>query len=320
MLSEPVRKAIKLFSKGLAMGAADSVPGVSGGTIAVISGIYDELILSLRAFDLQAVRLLLGGQFARAWSHVNGSFLLILLSGIVISLRLSAGVVLFLLDNHFETLMAFFIGLVLASSWYLRAKFGVMRGLHWLALLVGMGVTLAVGSITPQAPLDVSLGYLFLCGMVAICAMILPGISGAFILLMLGVYDYLLTALLELVWEVVLVFIGGCALGLLSFSHLLGWALARHRDTSYAFLTGMLIGSVYVLWPWQTVQSFYTDSYGGIHPLQSLKLWPTDYLAVTGQDPLWMPVLAALVAGAGLIIAFEYYFSRTVDVSLKGTD
>ena len=320
MLKDQTRKNIKLFCKGLAMGAADSVPGVSGGTIAVISGIYDELIYSLRSFNLRALQLLFGQGIPAAWTHVNGTFLFILLCGILISLRLSAGTVLFLLDNYFEPLMAFFIGLVLASSWYLRARFGVMRGLHWLALLMGMGVTVLVGSITPQAPLDVSLGYLFICGMVAICAMVLPGISGAFILLLLGVYDYLLMALLDLVWSVVVVFICGCVVGLLSFSRVLGWALARHRDTSYAFLTGMLVASIYVLWPWQTVQSFYTDLEGVVHPLKSLKLSPFEYQAVTGQDPLWLYASLALVAGAGLIVAFEKFFSRSVDVQLKGTD
>lgn len=314
------RKTILLFSKGLAMGAADSVPGVSGGTIAVIAGIYDELIYSLRSFNLQALRLLVSGDLRGAWTHINGTFLLVLGAGILLSLRLSAGLVLYLLDVHFAPLMGFFVGLVLASTVYLRARFGAMGGSHWVALVLGMALTLAVGSLTPQAPLNFGLAYVFFSGMVAICAMILPGISGAFVLLLLGVYDYVLAALTQWAWDVIVVFAAGCAIGLLSFSRVLGWALSHYRDVCYAFLTGMLLASVYVLWPWQTVQSFFEDAEGVVHPLGTVKLSPFAYEAATGLDPRWLSVSLALIAGAGIIVAFEKLFGRRAEQTVTHVD
>lgn len=303
-----------LFSKGLAMGAADSVPGVSGGTIAVITRIYDELIYSLRSIDVVALRLLLQGQPRAAWAYINGSFLLVLLCGIVLSLRLSAGTVLWLMDNYYEPLMAFFIGLVLASSWYLKQRFVATSSATGVALVLGALLTIGVSAISPRASTEVGPVYLFFCGMLGICAMILPGLSGAFLLLLLGVYEYLLAALIAWHWSVILIFLSGCVLGLLGFSRLLSWTLRHYHDLSYAFLTGMLVASMWVLWPWQEALSFSIDSHGQLHALEKANLLPQNYLLATGQDPRWLAVLLALGAGLLLIIGFEKLFSKSVDV------
>lgn len=302
-----------LFLKGMAMGAADSVPGVSGGTIAVIARIFDELVYSIRAVDLAALQLLLRGRIREAWFHINGTFLLVLLCGIVLSLRLAAGVVLYLMEAQFEPLMAFFVGLVLASTWTLKDRFVATGAAVFIALVSGFLLTWLVSNITPRAIGEVPLPYLFFCGMVGICAMILPGISGAFLLLVLGVYEYLLAALLDWNWPVIVVFVTGAALGLMSFSRFLAWALRHYHNLSYAFLTGMLLASVLVLWPWQEVTSFSVDPAGGLHPLQHIAVMPWNYEAATGQPARWPAVIVALVAGLALIIGFEKLFRQSAD-------
>jgi len=298
--------------KGMAMGAADSVPGVSGGTIAVIARIYDELIFSIRSINLAALRVLYKDGIARAWDYINGSFLLALFIGIVVSLRLSAGLVLYLLENHFEPLMAFFIGLVFASCWSLKAEFRQRTLGIAVALLCGMAVTLLVGLMSPQTGTASGI-YLFFCGLVAICAMILPGLSGAFLLLVLGVYDYVLTAVIELNLTIIFIFVSGCGLGLLLFSRVLAWTLSRYRDLSYAFLTGMLLASIEILWPWQMATSTFVDLDGHITVLQSSNVSPSSYMQVTGQEPQFLAVCVTLVAGFLLIFGFDKLFRKSID-------
>lgn len=239
-----------LFLKGVAMGLGDSVPGISGGTIAVITKIYDQLVFSIRAVDLRACGLLFTGQFKAFWQHINGTFLLILALGILSGLLVSANTVLFLLENYFAPLMAFFIGMVLASSVLLRHEFSLSAWQNILALFLGLLLAMAIGFITPRAA-ELSLIYVFFSGAIAISAMILPGLSGAFILLLLGVYEFILGALLSFDLPYILVFVLGCAVGLLAFSRVLSWLLRDHHQLSYGFITGMLLGSVSALWPWQ---------------------------------------------------------------------
>jgi putative membrane protein len=307
-----IKKYLALFLKGMAMGAADSVPGVSGGTIAVITRIYDELIYSIRSVDIRAFRLLLTEGVGRAWTYINGTFLLVLGCGILLSLRLSAGVVLSLLENNFEALMAFFIGLVIASSWSLKSECGAW-GLPTLGLLfAGMGLTLLVSGLSPYST-EIGYGYLFLCGVVAICAMILPGLSGAFLLLVLGVYDFVLAALVNFELVTIVVFALGCVTGLLAFSRLLSWTLSRYREYSYAFLTGMLVASVSVLWPWQQVDRYRVGSDGESRVLQAHNVWPTDYQLLTGQDPQLLPVIVSFLIGATIITVADKLFRNSVD-------
>ncbi|MBL4819789.1 MAG: DUF368 domain-containing protein [Gammaproteobacteria bacterium] len=301
-----------LLLKGMAMGAADSVPGVSGGTIAVIARIYDELIYSIRSIDTRALKLLISEGIKPAWDYINGTFLVVLLCGIVVSLRISAGIVLVLLDNYFEPLMAFFIGLVISSCWFLKAEFGRWNGKIVLAIALGMTLTLLVGSLSPQSA-SVSNWYLYFCGLIAICAMILPGLSGAFLLLLLGVYDYMLGALVSLEIVTIAVFIAGCVTGLLLFSRVLAWALKHYRNLSYAFLSGMLLASAYVLWPWQMALSYYTDREGQSQMLEKANVWPGNYESLTGLDPQLVLVLLCLVGGCVVIVGFNKLFRDPVD-------
>ena len=244
------RGKLMLFVKGVAMGFGDSVPGISGGTIAVITKIYDQLVFSIRAVDLRACSFFFKGQFRAFWEHINGTFLLVLVLGILSGLLISANTVLFLLENYFVPLMAFFIGMVLASSALLRNEFSLGAWQNILALFLGFLLAMSIGFITPRSA-DLSLVTVFFSGAIAISAMILPGLSGAFILLLLGVYEFILGALLNFDLPYILVFALGCAMGLFVFSRVLSWLLRDHHQLSYGFITGMLLGSVSALWPWQ---------------------------------------------------------------------
>ncbi len=289
-----------LFGKGMAMGVADSVPGVSGGTIAVMVGIYEELVNSLKGLNPLVLHTRWAGGPLQFWRNINGGFLLTLLLGIVTSLYLSASTVLYLLDTQYPLMMAFFAGLVFASTWFLQRQV-----LHWGGIEIGMAllgaaVALVVSLANPMAG-DTGLVYLFFCGMVAICAMILPGISGAFVLILLGAYDYVLAALRALNFPVILVFASGCAIGLLSFSHLLSWTFFHYRQQTYAFLTGMLAASVLVLWPWKQTAD------GEINFLS-----PAGFEATTGQPAQVLIVLLLVVVGYAVVAIFERITNRTL--------
>ena len=249
------RGKLMLFLKGVAMGLGDSVPGISGGTIAVITKIYDQLVFSICAVDLHACGLFFTGQFKAFWQYINGTFLLILALGILSGLLVSANTVLFLLENYFVPLMAFFIGMVLASSALLRNEFSLTAWQNVLALLLGFLLAMSIGFSTPRAA-ELSLITVFFSGAIAISAMILPGLSGAFILLLLGVYEFILGALLSFDLPTILVFVLGCGVGLIAFSRVLSWLLRDYHQLSYGFITGMLLGSISALWPWQHEENY----------------------------------------------------------------
>jgi putative membrane protein len=285
-----------VFLKGMAMGIADSVPGVSGGTVAVMAGIYEELIHSLKNLNpvmLWSYRTLGLKGF---WHSINGSFLLALLLGIFSSLYLSASTVLFLLEHHYPAVMAFFCGLVLASTWFLRRQVSQWNRALMGFLVLGAGVTLLLSLSNPLSGSSAYL-YIFCCGLIAICAMILPGISGAFILILLGVYDQVLNALRVLDLGIMVVFAAGCGIGLLSFSHVLSWTFFYYRQQTYAFLIGMLIASVLVLWPWKYVAE--ETGHG------SRFLGPAEFETLTGTAANLPLVIFLLLLGFALVTVFE---------------
>ena len=304
------RGKVTLYCKGIAMGLGDSVPGISGGTIAVISNIYDELVFSIRAFDARLLILLSQARFNASWQHINGNFLLVLALGILSGLLISANTVLFLLENQFEALMAFFLGLVLSSVVILARETHILHLHNGAALLAGAATTVLIGQLDPLPSTDLSYGYLFLCGLIAISAMILPGLSGAFILILLGAYETMLVALTQLQWASIFVFVAGCAIGILAFAQLLARLLLHFRDLCYGFICGMLLGSLTVLWPWQQAVSFYTDSDGVQQTLQSVNVWPLNYTELTGQSPQLFWVGLCFVLGAAAVLLLRWLFSE----------
>ena len=289
------------FLKGVAMGLGDSVPGISGGTVAVITNIYSRLIFAIRAIDWTAFKLLLGGHLFAFWQRVDGAFLLLLGLGILTGLLSSASTVLFLLDNYFEALMAFFIGLVMASVYLLKGEYYFLDWNNIVSLVVGFLLAFLLSNLGPRT-VDVTFAYVFFSGMVAICAMILPGLSGAFILLLLGVYQHMLTALVGMQLLIILDFAVGCIIGLLAFSRLLAWVLRYYYQLTYGFISGILLGSIFILWPWQRVLSSYVGREGREHPLQTTNVLPLNYLEITGNEP--MLAFAALSFMEGVTVVF----------------
>lgn len=259
--------------KGMGMGAADVVPGVSGGTIAFIVGIYDELIESIKSINFKNLKLLFSGKILEFWRQINGSFLLSLVAGIGISVFSLAKLITMLLATHPVSVWSFFFGLIVASTWFVSKD---IRQWNWktiLSLVVGIALAWWVTSATPAKTPD-GLWFIFLCGFVAICAMILPGISGSFILVLMGKYDFVMKAVTTLDIKIICVFVVGALIGITSFSRLLSFALRKFRAVTLAALTGFMIGSLNKVWPWKTTLSTYTDSHGMEKPLTEANILP----------------------------------------------
>ena len=249
-----------LTLKGMAMGAADVVPGVSGGTIAFIAGIYDELINSIKSINMHSLKLLFTGKIAAFWKAVNRNFLFALLLGIAISVFSLAKLITYLLLNEPVLVWSFFFGLVLASTWFVTKD---IKGWNWKTVAGFVGGAVIAYYITVATPAETStnLMFIFLCGAIAICAMILPGISGSFILVLLGKYFYVMEAVKTLDLVVLGVFAFGAALGITSFSRVLSYALKNFRNITLSVLSGFMLGSLNKVWPWKEVEKLVSDGH-----------------------------------------------------------
>ena len=262
-----------LAAKGCAMGMADVVPGVSGGTIAFISGIYEELIESIKSVNGTALRLLGTLRLKEFWRHVNGRFLLPVLIGIGIAIFSLARLMTYLLTHHPIAIWSFFFGLIVASALLVARQIG-----HWnvrtvAACLVGAAAAWWITIATPTETPD-TWWFIMLSGAIAICAMILPGISGSFILVLLGKYFYIMEAVKTFNVPVMLVFICGAAIGITSFSRVLSFALRRFHDITISVLAGFMLGSLNKVWPWKETIETYTDSHGIVKPLVEANIMP----------------------------------------------
>lgn len=287
--------------RGLAMGAADIVPGVSGGTIAFITGIYEELIDTISSFSLKSLKLLKTDGIKAFWKAINANFLIALVFGIGVSVVSLAKLINYLLLNKQVLLWSFFFGLVAASIFFVGKHvknwdFGKVIG-----LLLGAGIAFYVTVLPPMSTSGES-WFIFVSGMIAICAMILPGISGSFILLLLGSFQTVISAVKDFDVKVIAIFMGGAVIGLLSFSRLLKWMFEKYHDVTVATLTGFLVGSLNKLWPWkENVKLLYTHSDGRKEFLQSNVL-PGDF---AGDNQLMYAVVLVLV-GAGILFGIEF--------------
>ncbi|MFC4728748.1 DUF368 domain-containing protein [Coralloluteibacterium thermophilus] len=296
------------YLKGMAMGAVDVVPGVSGGTMALIIGIYDRL---LGAFA-QAPRALAAaarGRLREAWAACDAGFLALVLAGILTSVFTLARLIGWLMEAHPVPLWSFFLGLVAVSVHLVGREVGAWRAGTVVAFLAGFAlaawIALAVPLQLPASPL-----VLFLGGAIAICAMILPGISGSFILVLLGLYPAVLLAVRTLDIPILAVFAAGCALGLLSFARLLSWLLSAWRNLTMAFLTGLVLGSLGKVWPWKHTLTWQTDSRGERSPLVQENLLPGRFAEVTGQDPQVALALALAVVAVLLVLWVDWLGRR----------
>ena len=235
------------------MGIANVIPGVSGGTIALVTNIYEKLIISLKSFDRQALKLLLSMQLSKLVEYTNFYFLLSVFSGSIFSVFSIANLFKYLFDNYPIMIWAFFFGLILASIYYIGKRIKEWNITNIISLLVGVIIAISVTLLEPATEND-NLLFVFICGIIGIMGMILPGLSGSFILIMLGNYELLLvTAIVNLNYTLLIYFFLGSVFGLLAFSHFIAWLLKKYRDQTLAILTGFVIGSLYIIWPWKEI-------------------------------------------------------------------
>ena len=307
-----MRRAIDyllLFCKGVAMGAADVVPGVSGGTIAFISGIYEELLNAIRAVNWPSIKRLLRGDIAGFWRAINGNFLAVLFAGILLSILSLAKLVSYGMQEYPILVWSFFFGLIIASIVWMTRNLGCWRWQEGAAL--ALGTALAAGLLwMPGSVASNGLPMIFAAGAVAICAMILPGISGSFILVLIGIYATVIEAISELNMVVLATFASGCVVGLLLFSRLLGWLLGHYRSITLALLNGFLVGSLAIVWPWKEKLLVMFTASGKEVVLEQQNLMPWQYGELFGDDPQTLAAALLALFGIVLVLGLEHIGGR----------
>ncbi len=303
-MSRKTKSYLLLTLKGMGMGAADVVPGVSGGTIAFIAGIYEELVNSIKSINLNALKLFFSGKFAAFWKAINGNFLLAVVLGIGISIFSLAKGLEYLLHHYPILVWSFFFGLILASAIYVGGSIKKWKAGTIIAGIAGVVVAYFITAISP-AEANITWFFIFISGSIAICAMILPGISGSFILVLLGMYEFILGAVSDLNIPVLLVFIAGALIGIIAFSNLLSWLLKNYHNLTIATLTGFMIGSLNKVWPWKEVTETFIDRHNVVRPLTERNILPATYENLTGNQAWLTGALLLAIVGFGLIFAIE---------------
>lgn len=262
--------------KGLAMGAADAVPGVSGGTIAFISGIYEELVSTISNVNASLFKTLYNKGLIAFWNQANGNFVLALLSGIIISYVSFMKLAKYLLENHPVLIWSFFFGLIIASIYFVGKQITKWNLPIIIAFIIGAGIAFYI-TMLPALSTNNSPYFLFIAGAIAICAMILPGISGSFILIILGAYKTLSDAIHDIDIKKIALFVAGAIIGLLSFSHVLKWLFKHYYNITLALLTGFILGSLNKVWPWKETLTWHTDSKGIKSPVLQESVSPFSF-------------------------------------------
>lgn len=300
---------IIVLLKGMAMGAADVVPGVSGGTIAFISGIYEELLDAISAVNFNTLKLLKTEGVKAAWKAINGNFLLALLLGIFTSIVSLAKLISWLLENKPILVWSFFFGLVLASILYIGKQITKWNILMFVLLIIGAIIAYYITTLQPLISENSSPIFIFLAGAIAICAMILPGISGSFILVLLGAYKPVLEAIHTKDFKLIAILGAGAVIGLLAFSKVLKWLFAHYKNATLAVLTGFILGSLNKIWPWKETLTWRMNSHGENVPFNEQSVLPFSF---EGDPQLTMAIVLALV-GFGVIILLE----KLADIGVK---
>ncbi|MBO7465129.1 MAG: DUF368 domain-containing protein [Bacteroidales bacterium] len=298
-----MKKHLLIYLKGIAMGACDVVPGVSGGTIAFITGIYERLINAIKSINGSNLKLFFTGHIRECWKNIDGTFLVCLILGIATSFLSLAKLITWLIAGYPTMVWAFFFGLIVASTIFIGKKVDW----NWKTVLAFLLFAVLSFFITSpeNAPLnsDNALWYIFICGAVAICAMILPGISGSFILLLLGEYFFMMDAISSLNLIAILVFMAGAVIGILSFANLLSWLFKHFEMITLAALSGFMFGSLNKVWPWKLTLDTYIDKHGTVTPLTQKNILPA-------MDSSFVAALLLVAAGVILVLALERVADR----------
>ncbi len=285
--------------KGIAMGAADVVPGVSGGTIAFISGIYEELLEAISSVNFETIKLLRTDGIKAVWKQINGNFLAALLLGVVISIASLAKIISWLLENEPVLLWSFFFGLVLASILFIGKQVAQWKITTIILFLLGAILAYWITTLTPLMSENSSPLYLFFAGALAICAMILPGISGSFILVLLGAYKPALDAVQNRDVKMIALFVVGAIVGLLTFSRILKWLFHHYKNLTLAVLAGFVFGSLNKIWPWKETLTWRVNSHGIKVPLNEKSISP---FLFDGDSQLLSAICLAVVGFLTIII------------------
>jgi putative membrane protein len=302
------KERLSLVLKGMAMGTAEVIPGVSGGTIAFITGIYERLLLCIKAVlgpgILQAFR---EGGVKAAWEKIDGNFLVSLLAGMGIGIVVGVFGVSHLLKHYPQLLWAFFFGLIIASALYVARQVGKWGPREIAALIVAAGLAFFY-TIAAPAQGSEALWAVFLSGLVAISALMLPGVSGSFILVLLGMYALIINSVKQVLSAfdtqsilIVGTFALGCLLGLATFSRVLTWTFKHYHNTTMAVLTGFMLGSLNKIWPWRQAVSWRTDSHGEQVAVMERSVWPSQF----DGEPMVLFCIALMLAGFALVFLLE---------------
>lgn len=315
---EKHNEKIGFFLKGLAIGIAEVIPGVSGGTIAFITNIYERLLSSIKAIlGPELFRSLRRGGLPEAWKTIDGGFLSVLLLGMGTGVITGVFGITHLLETHPRLVWGFFFGLILASSWFVGKQVRKWDIPTILSLLFGTGITLWYTLASPGQGNE-SLWFVFICGAIAISALMLPGVSGSFMLVLLGMYTLIIPSVKSVLLEldlnglaIVAAFAGGCLLGLATFSRVLTWFFKNYHDLTMAGLTGFMLGSLNKIWPWRIVLETRTNSSGEVVPILERSVLPGNY---PGEPQVFLVLLLII---AGFLVVF---FMERVTVKEKHTE
>ncbi|MDO6617420.1 DUF368 domain-containing protein [Shewanella sp. 6_MG-2023] len=294
------------YCKGMAMGAADVVPGVSGGTIAFITGILDPLLDAIRKINPSLFGIIKQQGFKAAFMHINGPFLVCVFGGILTSIFTLAKLISWLLTNHPIPVWSFFFGLILFSVVHMLKQVKGINLLQVALFILGVAFAWAITVLNP-IELEVSYFTFFISGCIAICAMILPGISGGFILLLLGMYPAVLAAAKGFDILMLACFACGCVVGLLSFSHVLSAMLRKFHDQTLMFLTGLMLGTLGKIWPWKEVLTWRENSSGELVALTEQNLSPMQFEQITGEPSQLTAAIICLIVGISLVWGLEKF-------------
>lgn len=304
------KRLLALYARGIAMGAADIVPGVSGGTIAFITGIYEPLLYALRSINTHAWKLLIRRGPKACWQYMDGSLLLALTLGILTSIALLAHLISWLIEDYPLPVWSFFFGLISASCLHMLKQLKRWKLSTILAITLGLFTAYFIVTMQP-ATLTPSPLWLFIGGAIALCAMILPGISGSFILVLLGLYQPMLVAVKQ--WDLITIgyYLAGGMIGLLSFARVLTSLFKHYHDMTIAWLTGLLIGSLHWVWPWKITLRYAINERATLAPFEQRNVLPDTYHLLTGIHPQTSTCILLIILGLLLVLSLEFFSKRS---------
>lgn len=291
------------------MGSVDPLLGISGGTIAFITGIYDKWLKSIEAFDHEAFRMLKKSQIALLWQRVNGKFLLSIMAGIVASLFTIVPLITFLIENYGIMIRSFFLGLMLIIAPLFLRQIKKLNILTIIGLLSGIACAYGLTLLAP-IPTPDGLPMIFVIGILSVASMMIPGLSGTFLLLLFAKYQYIMAAFAEMNVAVILVFTLGCTAGLLSLSRIIRWILSHYHSVAVALLTGLMLGALNKIWPWRETLEYVTNSKGEQVPAFDRSILPWNYMTITGKDPQVFQAILMMALGVFIVVLFEKVAAR----------